>query len=61
MLAVAGKITGRKLIERGLIGIKMIDYMLLYNIGPERDRFRPRDPRAVDIINPSPHTFVKCK
>lgn len=58
---VAGNIIGRKFRDSGHIGTIVIDYRLLYTIGPDKDKLRPREPKGVEIIKPSPQTLAKWK
>ena len=58
---VAGKIIGRKFKDKGHIGTIVIDYRLLYTIGPDKDKFLPNEPKGVDIIMPSPQTLASLK
>lgn len=34
--------------------------MLLYNIGPDKLKFLPIEPKGVEMITPSPQILAKC-
>jgi hypothetical protein len=57
----AGKQIGRKFSDNGQLGTIMNDYISLCKMGPFKDILRPREPRGVATISPSPQSGAKNK